>query len=206
MRKWVAITDQAVWISGQRLADTEPCGAALLTNLYRSRVGDWPKFFKMDALSRLGFLCSELLLAELCEPRCSDGEYRTDRAVLLFGSTSSLCTDSNYQRTISDKENYFPSPAIFVYTLPNIVTGEIAIRNHWRGETTFYLLDCQDARRMASVVHDAFQDAGTDSVFFGWVDCRDENAFCGFMSIAHRGEDSDTLCTDIEEIFRNIKQ
>ena len=36
-----------------------PCGVDL-TQLYRQEVGDYPKFFKMDVLSRLGFLLTEL--------------------------------------------------------------------------------------------------------------------------------------------------
>ena len=42
-----------------------------------------------------------------------------------------------FQETIQHADSYYPSPALFVYTLPNIVTGEIAIRNKYYGETSF---------------------------------------------------------------------
>ena len=38
-----------------------PCGASL-TDLYRQWAGDYPKFFKMDTLSKLGFLLAEMLV------------------------------------------------------------------------------------------------------------------------------------------------
>lgn len=40
-------------------------GNAQLTGLYRSQIGDWPKFFKMDTLSKAGFVASELLLKKV---------------------------------------------------------------------------------------------------------------------------------------------
>ena len=124
-------------------------GNAQLTELYRTHIGDWPKFYKMDTLSKAGFVATELLLKKVGERRCSSEEFIRSRAIVLFGSTASLCADRNYQATIQDRDNYYPSPALFVYTLPNIVTGDIAIRNHWRGETSFYVLEGPDAAQMA---------------------------------------------------------
>lgn len=73
--------------------------------------------------------------------------------------------------------NYYPSPAVFVYTLANIVTGEIAIRNQLKGETTFYVLDKENPKLMEEIVADAFQDQATQSVLTGWVDLKDTQQF-----------------------------
>ena len=202
MRKWIGIKSGALLRSGVKSTDYQSTGAKLLSDIYHAEVGDWPKFFKMDGLSKLGFLCSELLLREDGEARLGEGEYREDRAVLLFGRTSSLSADMNYQQTIDDPQNYFPSPALFVYTLPNIVTGEISIRNHYRGETTFYVLENQDAEQMASVIADAFQDEGTSSVLFGWLDCVSADDFEGFTAIARRGETEKEIEEDIRKILK----
>ena len=114
----VYISTDKVIVDGKALELTEK-GSALLTQIYRSHIGDYPKFFKMDTLCKLGFVASELLLN-------SEGnrnfEPREDRAVILFNRNASLQADTNYQSTIQDSENFFPSPAAFVYTLPNIVT------------------------------------------------------------------------------------
>lgn len=114
-----------------------------LVDLYRSEVGDYPKFFKMDPLSRLGFVASEMLLKK---------SPVADYGVLLFNRSSSMADDMAFQATIQDKDNWFPSPALFVYTLPNIVTGEIAIRNHFQTETNFMVLDAPRPGIMAEQI------------------------------------------------------
>ena len=167
-------------------------GNALLTELYRAHIGDWPKFFKMDTLSKAGFVASELLLKKIGERRCESEEFIQNRAIVLFGSTASLCADRNYQKTIQDNDNYYPSPALFVYTLPNIVTGEIAIRNHWRGETSFYVLEEPDAVQMAFHLACAFQDSVTESILAGWVDSRMNDDFQVFMTIIRKEDVADT--------------
>lgn len=149
----------------------EAQGGALLTELYRSYAGDWPKFFKMDSLSRLGWVAAELLLSSTGEERFVP---RSDRAVVLANRCSCLQNDREYQRTIMP-DNYYPSPALFVYTLPNIVTGEISIRNKYYGESSFYVLDKEEA--MGRLIEAAFAQQGVRSVLAGWVDCYDENTF-----------------------------
>ena len=128
----------------------------------------------MDTLSKLGFVASEMLLKDEVQERFVP---REDRAVVLFNKTASLQADTNYQATIQDPENFFPSPAAFVYTLPNIVTGEIAIRNKYYGETSFIVMESCDAHIIARQLMNAFQDPMTQSILGGWLDCTDENHF-----------------------------
>ena len=158
-------------------------GAALLTELYRSHIGDYPKFFKMDTLSKLGFVASELLLQAEGKPRFEPCE---DRAVVLFNRSASLQADTAYQATIQDPENFFPSPAAFVYTLPNIVTGEIAIRNKYFGETLFIVLPEHDPQIMAQQLQNAFLDPMTTSIIGGWLDCTDEDHFEAELYILYK--------------------
>ena len=173
LKHFVIITPEAVKLNGNDMAHVEQ-GNALLTELYRTHVGDYPKFFKMDTLSKLGFVASEMLLKDEGQERFVS---REDRAVVLFNKTASLQADTNYQATIQDPENFFPSPAAFVYTLPNIITGEIAIRNKYYGETSFIVMESCDAHIMARQLMNAFQDLMTQSILGGWLDCNDENHF-----------------------------
>ena len=173
MKHSVIITPEHVIIDGNTLIHNEK-GSALLTELYRNHVGDYPKFFKMDTLSKLGFIASELLLN--AEGKRSF-EPREDRAVILFNRNASLQADTAYQATIQDPDNFFPSPAAFVYTLPNIVTGEIAIRNKYFGETSFIVIDDYDEKIIMENLKNAFQDPITTSIIGGWVDCSDEEHF-----------------------------
>lgn len=169
----VYINPEMVTVNDKPLAHKEK-GASLLTELYRNHIGDYPKFFKMDTLSKLGFVASELLLQAEGKPRF---EPREDRAVIFFNKSASLQADTAYQATIQDAENFFPSPAAFVYTLPNIVTGEIAIRNKYFGETSFIVLPDRDPQIMARQLRLAFLDPMTESILGGWLDCTDENHF-----------------------------
>lgn len=188
---FVVLNQGYVSVNG-RVLEHEASGNALLTELYRNHIADWPKFFKMDTLSKAGFVASELLIKELGEHRLGSEEFAQGRAIVLFGATASLCADRNYQETIQDKDNYYPSPALFVYTLPNIVTGEIAIRNHWRGETSFYVTEAPDAAQMAFHLACAFQDQVTDSILAGWVDSSRNDDFQAFMTVVRREDAADT--------------
>lgn len=172
---WVGITSDSVCVAGEQI-DHQMTGNALLTELYRKRINDYPKFFKMDTLCKLGFVASEMLLSYETEGiRLFSA--REDRAVIFFNRSGSLNTDRNFQQTIQDAENYFPSPSVFVYTLPNIVTGEISIRNKYYGETSFYVLEQLDSEMIARHIENTFQDASTTSVMGGWVNCESEDDF-----------------------------
>lgn len=144
---------------------------SLLTSLYKQMIGNYPKFYKMDGLSRLGFVASEILL------NAEKGETDKERAIIFFNHSSSIASDRNYKESISDKNNYFPSPSIFVYTLPNIVTGEIAIRNHFHGETSFFILPDKDERMMEEILQASCRDVQSKSFLTGWIDYEDERHF-----------------------------
>lgn len=146
-----------------------------LVALYREKVGDWPKFFKMDQLSRLGFVAVELLLQKV-KAFCPDMELDTEHCDLILGNRSaSLKNDTDYQATIEDPDNYYPSPALFVYTLPNIVTGEIAIRHHLMGATLCYILDSEE--QLYPLAEATLAENATQAII-GWVECSDSTHYC----------------------------
>ena len=194
IKSWVKITDKSVTLNGQMM-DFPSYGNALLTEIYRSKVKDYPKFFKMDALCKLGFLGSELVIQDENTNRFVP---REDRAVILFNRSGSLNADVNFQATLQP-DDFFPSPALFVYTLPNIITGEIAIRNKYLGETSFYVLEKKDSETIASQIVASFQDNITKSVIGGWVDCVDENNFEAVMFLCYRDEEN-----KLHEEIKNI--
>lgn len=182
--KWIRITPAGVTTdAGPLFAERRP-EEDLLVHAYRAAVNDYPKFFKMDGLSRLGFIASELLLRDT-ERRFEPTE---SRAVMLFSRGGSVCNDRHYQETIADPANFYPSPAIFVYTLPNIVTGEIAIRNRFYGETSCYLLDAWDAAPVVQTVESTFAaDPMIADALCGWVDYLDRTHFEATLLLVERG-------------------
>mgnify|MGYP000266688901 CR=1 FL=1 len=105
------------------------------------------KFYKMDSLSKLGYVASEVLL---------DGiEYgEEDCGLILSGVYGSLDTDIRHQQIIDSETDASASPAVFVYTLPNVVEGEISIRHHIKGENTWFWSDdrtLSDVREYAAL-------------------------------------------------------
>ena len=190
----IRITPDGVSVDGNDLAvEKSEEGASILSAIYKQYIGNYPKFYKMDQLCKLGFVASELLLqaeTEILENKStvaskqtneamvsSEKMARQDRAVLLFNHSSSVDADRKYMATISDKDNYFPSPSVFVYTLPNIVTGEIAIRNKYQGETSFYILPKRNDKQMEEVLQTTFCDSQTQSILTGWIDYEDTSHF-----------------------------
>lgn len=168
----VILDQRKLWEGKKELGEQEGKEHhSLLTSLYKQMIGNYPKFYKMDGLSRLGFVASEILL------NAEKGETDKERAIIFFNHSSSIASDRNYKESINDKDNYFPSPSIFVYTLPNIVTGEIAIRNHFHGETSFFILPDKDERMMEEILQASCRDDQSKSFLTGWIDYEDERHF-----------------------------
>jgi hypothetical protein len=153
-------------------ADDKSCPAHDFFSAVFGRMGaDYRKFYKMDALSKLGFIASELLLKGV-----DKGAPKEDVGMALFNRSSSLETDCRYHKTIRDKNNFFPSPSEFVYTLPNIVTGELAIRNKIYGETAFYITSDFQSDTVCETIDNMINFAGMKYVLAGWTEV---DAFTG---------------------------
>ncbi len=131
---------------------------------YKQFVNNYPKFFKMDNLSKLGIVAVELLSDEF---KNIDGK---EIGILLVNSASSLDTDKKFQNSIIDKNNYFPSPSVFVYTLPNIVIGEICIKHKIYGESSFFVSQNFDSVFIHNMVCDLFASQGINTAIVGWLD------------------------------------
>ena len=96
---------------------------------------------------------------------------------MLFNHSSSIIADREFQKSIASVEDFFPSPSVFVYTLPNIVTGEIAIRNGYRSETAFYILPHPSHPMMQQVIETTLSHSDTHSMLCGWVEAMDADHY-----------------------------
>jgi hypothetical protein len=144
-----------------------PDPAEFLKSAYRHLHLQYPKFFKMDTLSKLAFLSAEILLKELELATRYPSE---EIGMILLNASSSLETDEKHQESISDRGNYFPSPSVFVYTLPNIMTGEIAIRHKIKGENAVFISEKPDAHIIFQVVNELFSRERVSCCITGWVE------------------------------------
>lgn len=157
-----------------------PADAEGFVGLYRSMGINYPKFFKMDRLSRAGFLAAETVLADA---GLRNDSPKPDMAIALVNSTSCMANDVEFQKGLA-ADAYFPSPALFVYTLSNIVCGEIAIRHKILGETSFFVQESFSAKFLMESVEWAFADPAIRYVLCGWIECFDEaNPLCAMMLV-----------------------
>ena len=137
----------------------------------------------MDDHSKLGFIATEILLAA---ENSSESENTISRSIAFFNRNASFNTDLAYLDTITDKDNFFPSPSLFVYTLPNIVTGEIALRHHYFGETNFFILPEKDFNQIYDIIECMFCDKQTESIIGGWVEYNSSDNFEANIFIANK--------------------
>ncbi|MGL1886419.1 MAG: hypothetical protein OCD76_07885 [Reichenbachiella sp.] len=166
VKSHIVINADGVWVNDQaiQVSGFEGDASAKLKSIYKHLALDYPKVFKMDNLCKLGFLGIELMKTEM-----NFEDYQDDEIAVHFQNTSSsLETDAKHQGKINAKQP--SSPAIFVYTLPNIVMGEIAIRNRWFGENLFILADQFDYPNWEKTNEVYFESKKAKAVVGGWVE------------------------------------
>ncbi len=175
------INSQAVYKNGKSLyekPDTDVTG--FLLSIYQWLDLKYARFYKMDNLSKLGWLASEVLLKDSFKAEY----YRPEETGLLVtNASSSLDTDLKYERTIKD----MPSPSVFVYTLPNIMIGEICIRNHFKGEAAFFVSEHFDAGFIAQYVNNLLHNNTLQACICGWVELL-ENNHTAMLFLIEKGE------------------
>lgn len=160
--------------------------AEFLLSAYQHFQLNYPKFYKMDNLSKLGWLAAEVLLK---------GSYQKDQyqpeevGLILVNRNSSLDNDIKYFK--SAKEG-MASPSLFVYTLPNIVIGEICIRNNFRGEHGFYIKDSFDAGFIAGQVNYLLDNTIMKACICGWVDVLGEDYKAALYLVEKKSTDKST--------------
>ena len=141
--------------------------AEFLVSIYRHLNGQYSKFYKMDNLSKLGWLANEILLQDSFDKEKYSAE---DVGIVLSNANSSLDNDIRYYETTKT----IASPALFVYTLPNIVIGEISIRHHFKGENAFFIFDTFDAEFIEQYVSNLINNNILQCCICGWVDVLDD--------------------------------
>ena len=134
-----------------------------LVSVYQSLKLSYPKFYKMDNLGKLGWLAAEVLLNTAS---VSDRYTPEETGLILANVNSSLDDDLKFQH--SDVE--LRSPSVFVYTLPNIVIGEICIRHNFKGEHYFFIQEAFDADFIYEQVDYLLDRHILETCLCGWVD------------------------------------
>jgi hypothetical protein len=142
--------------------------SSFLAAAYQHLGEKYPKFYKMDHLAKLGWLGTEYLLSG----SFNKAQYQAEQVgVVLSNANSSLDADIRYLESVKE----MASPALFVYTLPNIVIGEISIRHNFKGENAFFITEKFDASLLQQYVMNLLDAGIIETCICGWIDVLKED-------------------------------
>jgi len=202
IQKYCTIFPLEVGINGQKLIDVEVQESLekSLVQTYRNLGLEYLKFFKMDNLSKLATLAAECLLKDTELYAITDSD---NVAVVFSNASSSLVADVKYQQTINDPGNYFPSPSLFVYTLPNITIGEICIKHKIYGENIFLISQFFNAQTLHLHVNELFEKTNTRYCITGWVECNEATYEAFLMLVVNEKSDNVFDINTLENLYKN---
>ena len=154
----------------------------------------YPKFHKMDDMSKLGLVANEFLLSDI------NFEQWNDDATGIFLQTENGCltTDIEHQETISKNA---VSPAVFVYTLPSIVIGEITIKNKWFGESALFVDECSKLTNLVAYCRGMFHDNKVEKAIVGFIDAYNNNYIAKFAVVEKFKETPEIELETLTELF-----
>ena len=173
--------------------DTSLTLSAFLKNIYRERGLKYPKFFKMDNLSKLGYLGVELLTNGFIEDK--------ETALVFANSASSLETDKAYANTMEE----FPSPSLFVYTLPNIMLGELSIRHKLKSENVFFISEEFQPDLFVDYAKVLMHQEKASNIVCGWVNLHNNDYDVFLWQIARSGR-SDFNEEELKKLYLPIHE
>ena len=192
IQKYCSIKNNRVSVNGTVVFEEDTSTIKeFFKSVYKQLGSNYSKFFKMDSLSKLAFLSAEFILKDLASEE-------KNIAIILSNNASSLDTDRKHQETINDEDHYYPSPAVFVYTLPNIGIGEISIRHQLKSENGFFVFENYNANFHYNYEKSLIQNHKSDAVLAGWVNIDGDSYEAFLYLVSERGE--------IEHTEENLKQ
>lgn len=147
-----------------------------IREVYKKQGGNNMKFYKMDDLCKLGYIAAEYLL--------EDKTFAPQEiAILLANASSSLHTDTRHQQLIDKNGDEAAGPTTFVYTLPNVVSGEICIRHKIQGENTFFITKTYQPEKMEEYARIVMGKGNLKYCIIGWCDLMNDTYKAEFKLI-----------------------
>jgi len=187
VESYCTLSSNGLFRNGEKLmANDNLLFKDFLKSIYKTQQINYAKFFKMDELCKLAFIAGETLL------RGKDLSIEKT-AIILGNRHSSLASDTKHQESIADGNDYFPSPAVFVYTLPNIMLGELCIRHGIKGENSCFLMEDFDVEFFNEYVRDLFVNESYKFCITGWVNYHQEKYEAHLFLITESEDESKHL-------------
>lgn len=188
----ISVNDEVVF------SDDSEDFSTFIKNGYKFLKTDYSKFFKMDNLSKLAFMAAEVLLGL----ENLDNQ-ENNIALVLANKASSLDTDRKHQAAIKNDAEYYPSPAVFVYTLPNICMGEISIKHKLYSENSFFIFDRFNAEHLQLYTNSLLKSGKAEKVISGWVDF-DEKSYDAFLYLVQKEGQMEHNTNELTRLYNTL--
>ncbi len=168
-----------------------------LKSIYKELELNYSKFYKMDLLSKMGIICTEILLQE--------NQIDKNTALVFQNNAGSLATDLEHQKSISKSSNALASPAVFVYTLPNIVMGEIAIKHGLKSENAFFIAESFTPNFIHTYTDILLQTNKANSAICGWIDL-DSDRYNVFLTLISNNGKIRYTPDNLKQLYTNVDE
>ncbi len=174
---------------------------------YKAAGMAYPKFYKMDDLCKLALVAAEHLMKD---STLLERHGKEQLGLIVQNGSSTYDTDSTYQLSIDDRANYFPSPAVFVYTLPNIMLGEICIKHKIFGENALLITPAFNPKALLQHLELLFASNRISACLGGWVEQRGLH-YEAFLFLAEKSQagmntaNSPLTAETLEQLYQTSK-
>jgi len=194
INSYCRITNQKIISDGEILLERNPDESLsdFLKTIYRKSEANYPKFFKMDLLSKSAFLATEFISKK-------ESLWETNTALLLSNRSSSMASDEKHAQAIYGAEGA-ASPAVFVYTLPNVALGEISIRHQLFSENLFLIFDKFSPETLVPYAEQTLEENKAEKVLAGWVEA-DENQLDVFIYLIKNEGDTKHTIENVQNLY-----
>ncbi|WP_019538774.1 beta-ketoacyl-[acyl-carrier-protein] synthase family protein [Proteiniphilum acetatigenes] len=173
------ISALGVELNDERVLANEPTDdfPTFIRKAYASLNLSYRKFYKMDDLSKLGFITTAWITRSVDG---FSGLPPESKGIIIANRSSSLDTDIHYRQNLDAVGDREASPAIFVYTLPNVMLGEICIYWKMKGENTFFIQREFDKDFLIQYAGMVMNEQDLNYCIVGWCDLLDNNFLSEF--------------------------
>lgn len=186
IESYCRITNEKIICDGELILENSADNISeFLKEIYRLSEANYPKFHKMDLLCKTAFLATEMIAKKI-------KIHQTNTAIVLSNRNSSWVSDEKHANSIYSADS-IASPAVFVYTLPNIALGEISIRHQLFSENLFLIFDKFSAETLVPYGEMLLQENKADKVLMGWVEVEENHLEAVVYLLGENGKNQHTI-------------
>lgn len=186
IKSYCRITNEKIIRDGDLILENQSETISdFLKEAYKLSEANYPKFHKMDLLCKAAFIAAEFISKK-------EKIHETYTALVLSNKSSSWVSDEKHAEAIYSEDS-MASPAVFVYTLPNIALGEISIRHQLFSENLFLIFDKFSPEKLIPYAQFLLAKNKAEMVLTGWVEVEEHKLDILIYLVGNQGETEHTI-------------